>query len=158
VDWIAHRLRHLSPVAPHFWPPQAKLLAAGALTDHARAVLAGQTPPREADAAELAAWIAALPHPAPAGAGDGFYAGARPAGFIEPPLGQMDDLTAISGIDGALAAQLNGLGVWTWRQIARWSPENARWVGAWLATPGAPEQGAWVFHARNLVAGQSTGA
>ncbi|MCW2282659.1 putative flap endonuclease-1-like 5' DNA nuclease [Rhodoblastus acidophilus] len=137
------------PVSPQHWPAQARLLAAGALTDHARAVLDGE-PPAPADEHELAAWLETLPQPAAPGAGDGFYAGSRPTGFSEPPLGEIDDLTRLSGVDAEVAARLNGLGVWTWRQIACWSPENARWIGAYLATPGAPEREDWIGQARIL--------
>ncbi|PPQ31641.1 hypothetical protein CCR94_08455, partial [Rhodoblastus sphagnicola] len=154
IDWIAHHFQRLSPplaipAAPALWPPQARLLAAGALTDHARAVLGGETPAPD-DAAALADWVARLPHPAAGGAADDFYAGARPPGFLEPPFGETDDLTQIRGVDRELAEKLNGLGVWSWRQIARWSPENARWIGAWLARPGAPERDDWVGAARAL--------
>jgi len=152
VAWIARRLGKKAPVSPRHWPPQARLLAAGALTDYARAVLRGGPVARDAGEEALAAWVAALPAPATPGAGDGFYAGARPPGFSEPPLGECDDLTRLSGVDDEMASRLNALGVWTWRQIACWSAENARWIGAYLATPGAPEREDWVGQARALCA------
>ncbi len=106
--------------------------------------------PEPADEDERAAWLKTLPQPAAPGAGDGLYAGSRPAGFSEPPLGEKDDLTRLSGVDAETAARLNGLGVWTLRQIACWSEENARWIGAYLATPGAPEREDWIGQARAL--------
>jgi predicted flap endonuclease-1-like 5' DNA nuclease len=145
VDWIAHRLGLKSPVSAKFWPPQARLLAAGAAGDEAA--------PREDDETALAAWVAALPSPAPGGGADSLYAGLRPPGFAEPPFGEKQDLTRIGGIDGETAARLNGLGVWSWRQMARWSPENARWIGAYLARPGVPERDDWVGQARRLLTG-----
>jgi predicted flap endonuclease-1-like 5' DNA nuclease len=149
IAWAAQKLG--SPASPKNWPAQARLLAAGALTDHARAVLNGEQPaPADEDA--LAAWLKTLLQPAAPGAGDGFYAGSRPTGFSEPPLGETDDLTRLSGVDAEIAARLNGLGVWTLRQIACWSQENARWVGAYLATPGAPEREDWIGQARALAA------
>jgi predicted flap endonuclease-1-like 5' DNA nuclease len=151
VTWIA---RHFGPGAgasAEFWPPQAQVLDAGALTDYACARSRGEAPDGE-DAAALAAWAAALPRPAPAGASDALYAGARPPGFFEPPFGRRDDLTRISGVDADRAARLNGLGVWSFGQIARWRPEHARWIGAWLATPGAPERDDWIAQARALAA------
>ena len=149
VAWIAQRFGEKLPVSPAHWPAQARLLAAGALTDHARAVLRGEQP-GPADDEALAAWLKDLPQPAPPGAADGFYAGVRPMGISEPPLGEWDDLTRLSGVDAELAARLNGLGVWAWRQIACWSQENARWIGAYLATPGVPEREDWVGQARAL--------
>jgi predicted flap endonuclease-1-like 5' DNA nuclease len=164
VAWIARHFRQRSLVSPaacaQHWPPQARLLAAGALTDHARAVLEADAPQSCEDegslaASSLAAWVASLPRPAPAGAGDSLYAGARPPGFSEPPFGVRDDLTRIAGVDAERAGRLNGLGVWCVGQIARWRPENARWIGAWLATPGAPERDDWIGQARAIAARQA---
>ena len=39
-------------------------------------------------------------------------------------------------------------------QIAEWSLDNARWIGAALATPGRIERGKWIQQARELVAHQ----
>ncbi|MCW2315367.1 putative flap endonuclease-1-like 5' DNA nuclease [Rhodoblastus acidophilus] len=156
LDWIANQLRQ-PPVSLKFWPPQARVLAAGALTDYARAVLEGKASDDGGDTQALAEWVARLPALAPSGAADEFYAGVRPPGFVEPPFGAQDDLTRISGVDGAISLRLNGLGVWTWRQIAHWSAENARWIGAWLARPGAPEREDWIGAARALVAGARAG-
>jgi len=156
LDWIGHQLRP-PPVSLKFWPPQARVLAAGALTDYARAALEGKASDDTRDMQGLAEWAARLPALAPSGAADEFYAGVRPPGFVEPPFGAQDNLTRISGVDGAIALRLNGLGVWTWRQIARWSAENARWIGAWLARPGAPEREDWIGAARALVAGARAG-
>jgi len=150
LEWIARHLRQRSPASARFWPQQARLLATGALTDHARAVLKGETPPQADDMDKLVAWMARLPRLVAPGAGDGLYAGTRPAGLPEPSCGESDDLTRIEGVDAALAARLNGLGIWDWRQIAHWSPANARWIGAYLALPGAPERQAWVSQAQAL--------
>jgi predicted flap endonuclease-1-like 5' DNA nuclease len=147
IAWVFEKLG--APASPEHWPAQARLLAAGVLTDYARLVLSGEQP-EPADDDDLAAWLETLPQPAAPGAGDGFYAGSRPTGFSEPPLGETDDLTRLSGVDAETAARLNGLGVWTVRQIACWSQENARWIGAYLATPGAPEREDWIGQARAL--------
>ena len=154
VAWIARHFRHVSETCVQIWPPQARLLAAGALTDHARAAMETGAPQGCDDAASLAAWVASLPRPAPAAQATA-YAGARPPGFSEPPFGVSDDLTRIAGVDGERAARLNGLGVWCVGQIARWRPENARWIGAWLATPGAPERDDWIGQARAIAARQA---
>ncbi|MFM1817029.1 MAG: hypothetical protein RLZ98_3724, partial [Pseudomonadota bacterium] len=39
-----------------------------------------------------------------------------------------DDLTAIRGVDKSLAAQLAGLGITRFRQIAEWEPQHVREV------------------------------
>jgi predicted flap endonuclease-1-like 5' DNA nuclease len=150
LEWIEQHLRPLSPASARFWPQQARLLASGALTDYARAVLKGEAPVFCDDMDTLAAWMDKLPRLVAPGAGDSLYAGTRPAGLPEPAYGESDDLTRIEGIDAALAARLNRLGIWDWRQIAHWRPENIRWIGAYLALPGTPERQGWIAQARAL--------
>jgi predicted flap endonuclease-1-like 5' DNA nuclease len=153
VAWIARKFPHHGPVAPRFWPAQAQLLAGGVMTDYARAHLAGETlQGAPLDDTSILAWHAALPRAIAPDANDELYAGQRPLSLLHPPLGESDDLSRIDGVDAPLAARLNALGVWTWGQIAHWSAENARWIGAYLADPGRVEREAWVAQAKGLVA------
>jgi predicted flap endonuclease-1-like 5' DNA nuclease len=82
---------------------------------------------------------------------DALYAGARPLSLRLPPLGEMDDLEKIDGIDPATAKRLNALGIWTYTQIACWSDQNIRWIGSYLAFPGRIERESWVGQAQALV-------
>lgn len=68
-----------------------------------------------------------------------------------------DDLTAINGIDQALAGKLNDLGVHYFDQIASWSPEHAGWIASrlGLVSESGP-QGAWIARAKAL-SDQSSG-
>ena len=86
--------------------------------------------PREPplDAASALMLSAALPQVAAPRANDAFYPGERPLGLLAPPTARADDLRRIAGIDEAVAQELNWLGVWTFRQIAAWSPGAVRWV------------------------------
>ena len=148
IAWIAERFRQLGPVAAWGWPRQAQLLAAGVPTDYARELSAGEAPANHFDDAALKGWLETLPQPQRPAPGDSLYPGTRPAALLEPPYGERDYLTRIGGIDADLQARLNGLGVWTLRQIAHWTPDNARWIGAYLAAPGRPEQQDWIGQAR----------
>jgi predicted flap endonuclease-1-like 5' DNA nuclease len=94
---------------------------------------------------------AALPEIATPHAHDALYAGVRPLSLLQPPLGEMDDLEKIDGIDAATAERLNALGIWTYTQIACWSNQNIRWIGSYLAFPGRIEREAWVSQAQALV-------
>jgi NADH-quinone oxidoreductase subunit E len=82
---------------------------------------------------------------------DALYAGARPLSLRLPPLGEVDDLEKIDGIDPATAKRLNALGIWTYTQIACWSDQNIRWIGSYLAFPGRIERECWVGQAQALV-------
>jgi len=94
---------------------------------------------------------AALPEIVTPHAHDALYAGVRPLALLQPPLGEMDDLEKIDGIDAATAVRLNALGIWTYTQIACWSNHNVRWIGSYLAFPGRIEREAWVSQAQALV-------
>ena len=58
----------------------------------------------------------------------------RPRSMTRPK--QADDLKAISGIGPKLEKVLNGLGVWTYAQIAAWTKEEIAWVDDYLSFKG----------------------
>src|SRR5690606_24951148 len=64
------------------------------------------------------------PAPDAAALNDGTFA--RPAPQAKPA--SPDDLKAISGIGPKLEKVLNDLGVWTYAQIASWTPAEIGWV------------------------------
>ncbi len=104
--------------------------------------------PRTRPAAERAA---AARTEAPA-AGTPVPSVGTPPPLLGAPEGQADDLKRLKGIGPQNEQKLNALGIYHWRQIAAWSPEEVRWVGAALAFPGRIEREAWVAQARALVA------
>ena len=138
-----------------YWAAQAQLLAHGVETDYARERSAhggaSEETPRERsahagaseatddpplDAASALMLSAALPQVVAPRANDAFYPGERPLGLLSPPSGEADDLRRIAGVGRAVAQELNRLGVWTFRQIAAWSPGAVRWVDSYFAAPG----------------------
>ena len=58
-----------------------------------------------------------------------------------------DDLKAISGVGPRLEKVLNGLGVWTFDQVAAWSPEEIAWVDDYLGLSGRIARDGWAAQA-----------
>ncbi len=158
-QWIAGKLVHCGPVARKYWVAQARLLASGVDTEFSRAIRLGEAR-NDAQAAPLdeaaaAALHAALPGIIAPHANDEIYAGQRPLSLLQPPHGEKDDLSAIEGIDPATADRLNALGTWTYAQIARWSVDNGRWIGFYLAFPGRVERENWIGQAQARAFGKT---
>jgi len=68
------------------------------------------------------------------------------------PKGEPDDLTRIKGLSAELAAQLNGLGVIKFEQIANFSDDDIANVDETLALGGRIENEDWVRQAQAFVA------
>ena len=88
----------------------------------------------------------------PEPSGEKTLPGKRPEALAAPRAGGADDLKKIKGVGPKNEAKLNALGIYHFDQIAEWSLDNARWIGAALATPGRIERGKWIQQARELVA------
>lgn len=136
------------PAARQLWIAQAKLIDGGVDPD--------LSPPSDGvfarlDEGSALSLHAALPEIVPGRVHDALYAGTRPLSLRLPPLGEMDDLKKIAGIDPATAERLNELGIWSFTQIACWSDQNIRWIGSYLAFPGRIERESWVGQAQALV-------
>ena len=67
-----------------------------------------------------------------------------------------DDLKAVSGIGPKLEQVLNGLGVWTYAQIASWSREEIAWVDDYLSFKGRIGRDDWIGQAAKLAATETT--
>jgi NADH-quinone oxidoreductase subunit E len=76
----------------------------------------------------------------------------KPAALEKPA--SPDDLKAISGIGPKLEQVLNGLGIWTYGQVAAWSPEEIAWVDDMLGFRGRIGRDDWVGQATKLSAGK----
>lgn len=70
---------------------------------------------------------------------------------LERPSNGGDDLTTITGIGPRIAEVLNGLGIWTFSQIAEWKPENQTWIENHLSFKGRVSRENWVEQARELL-------
>lgn len=75
----------------------------------------------------------------------------RPAEMEKPET--PDDLKIISGIGPKLEQVLNGLGVWTFAQIAAWQPEEVAWVDDYLQFRGRIDRDDWISQASGLAKG-----
>lgn len=64
-----------------------------------------------------------------------------------------DDLELIAGIGPKIAGLLNGLGVYTFAQIAAWTPAECVWVDDYLKFKGRIERDEWVRQAGVLARG-----
>ena len=87
-------------------------------------------------------------------AAGGVPAGLMPEDFKQPKA--MDrpakpaDLKAISGIGPKLEKVLNGLGIWTYAQIAAWTPEEIAGVDDYLLFKGRIDRDDWIAQAAAL--------
>jgi NADH-quinone oxidoreductase subunit E len=61
-----------------------------------------------------------------------------------------DDLKLISGIGPKLEQVLNGLGIWTYGQIANWGREEIAWVDDYLSFKGRIGRDDWIGQAVKL--------
>lgn len=85
-------------------------------------------------------------------------AGLMPEDFRQPATidkpAAPDDLKAISGIGPKLETVLNGLGIWTYGQIAGWTIEEIAWVDDYLGFKGRIGRDDWIGQAAKLAGGK----
>jgi predicted flap endonuclease-1-like 5' DNA nuclease len=84
------------------------------------------------------------------------HPGSKPAGIAAPAGGEADDLKWIKGIGPRNEKACNALGIYQFRQIADWTPDEAIWVGHHMAFPGRIEREHWIAQARLLASGGET--
>ncbi len=98
-------------------------------------------------------------------AGDAAHAGngapepvrTGPSPFLDAPDdGAPDDLKQIKGVGPKLERMLHGLGVFYFRQIASWSPEQVDEVDQRLRFRGRITRDDWVAQAQDLAGGEAT--
>ncbi len=65
------------------------------------------------------------------------------------PTGK-DNLKEIKGIDSHIEALLNGLGIFHYDQIAKWTPNNCDWVEEHLSLTGQISENSWIEQAKKL--------
>lgn len=64
-----------------------------------------------------------------------------------------DDLKMIAGVGPKLESVLNGLGIWTFEQIADWTANEVAWVDDYLQFKGRIERDDWIAQAAALAKG-----
>lgn len=79
--------------------------------------------------------------------------GVRPAALSAPEGDGPDDLKQLKGIGPQNEQRLNEIGIFHLRQIAAWTPEEAAWVGSYLAFPGRIEREDWMGQAKAILEG-----
>lgn len=72
----------------------------------------------------------------------------RPAAIDRPD--RADDLKAITGIGPKLEQVLNGMGIWTYAQIAGWDGAETAWLDDALGFPGRIGRDDWIGQAAKL--------
>ena len=78
-------------------------------------------------------------------------AGGKPAVLLAAAPAQPDDLKRISGVGPKLEALLNGLGVYQFSQVAKFSASDIAWVDQHLGSfKGRIERDDWVAQAKEL--------
>ncbi|TPI19126.1 NADH-ubiquinone dehydrogenase [Mesorhizobium sp. B4-1-1] len=82
--------------------------------------------------------------------------GLMPEDFRQPKAvdkpAKPSDLKAIAGIGPKLEKVLNGLGIWTYGQIAAWTSEEIAWVEDYLSLAGRIGRDDWTAQAAALAA------
>jgi len=76
---------------------------------------------------------------------------AKPA-LLDAPEGEADDLKKISGVGPKLEEKLNNLGIYHFRQIAAFTPEQVAWVDDHLNFKGRIERDDWIGQAKQFEA------
>jgi len=79
----------------------------------------------------------------------------KPQGFSSAPADQ-DDLKRIKGVGPVIEKTLNGLGIYTFKQISDFSEDNVKWVDDHIDFPGRINREQWVSQAEQLAAGEPT--
>ena len=105
-----------------------------------------------AEEAHIKATLATLPKDATAEQ-KANAVGTRPAGLAAARTDKADDLQRVKGIGPVNEKRLHELGVFHFDQIAAWTREEIRWVGAYLSFPGRIDREQWVSQGANLAAG-----
>ncbi|PZU22150.1 MAG: NADH-quinone oxidoreductase subunit NuoE [Shinella sp.] len=75
----------------------------------------------------------------------------RPAAIAKPAT--PDDLELIAGIGPKIAATLNELGIFTFAQVAAFTPAQVEWVDAYVSFPGRIARDEWIKQADALARG-----
>jgi predicted flap endonuclease-1-like 5' DNA nuclease len=79
--------------------------------------------------------------------------GIRPNLRAANPRDDTDDLQKISGVGPKLEEKLNAFGIFHFKQIAAWTPENVVWIDKELKLRGRIERDDWIAQAKALMSG-----
>jgi predicted flap endonuclease-1-like 5' DNA nuclease len=176
AQWVGSYMAFPGRIEREDWIGQAGQLAKGLETEFSRRVERGEVPTSsDNSASSSAANSSATTAPPPLASvsqsttevaagtspptvspiGNDGHPGRRPPSVAKPSVAP-DNLKRISGIGHVNEEKLNELGIWTFRQVAAWTHENAEWVGSYMAFPGRIEREDWIGQAGKLAQGIET--
>ncbi|MEO0620184.1 MAG: 30S ribosomal protein S2 [Pseudomonadota bacterium] len=72
---------------------------------------------------------------------------------LAAPEGEADDLSKISGVGPVIVEKLNGMGIYHFKQIAEFTPEDVAAVDAALSFKGRIEREEWIAQSKKLMEG-----
>jgi large subunit ribosomal protein L21 len=78
--------------------------------------------------------------------------GSRPANLLTAAEGTPDDLTRIVGVGPGLQRKMNAVGVFHFRQIAAWGPDEIAWMNDKLTFKGRIQRDKWIAQATAFAA------
>jgi predicted flap endonuclease-1-like 5' DNA nuclease len=110
---------------------------------------------RPGSSERMAIGPAAAPQPAGIGPPPVEPVQGTPPPALPAPEGAPDDLQKISGIGPSIEKTLHELGIYHFRQIAQFTPDNVAWIDQRLRFRGRIEREDWIGQARRLAAGES---
>ncbi len=150
VNGLNDRLGAKGRIEQENWLGQAQILATGGETYYSRRVDRGMPVPEFTEPASLAPAATAAPAPAP-----------KPAEASTLPRspsarGPSDDLTRIRGIDNAVQAQLNELGIRHFDDFRSLNAADLKTLNERLGLAGRIEQENWLGQAHVLATGGET--
>lgn len=87
---------------------------------------------------------------------EGEITGCRPETLEAAMDGKTDDLKKLKGVGPGIEAKLNGLGIFHFRQIAKWNADNIEWMDGYLSFKGRIARDDWVSQAKILAEGGET--
>ena len=127
--------------------PQQDLFARLGITDM------NAVPPLDEDEEDMPAPAATRPAPRSRRRPPESLPGVRPPALDAPDGAGADDHKQLKGIGPQNEQRLNEIGIFHLRQIAAWTPEEAAWVGSYLAFPGRIEREDWMGQAKAIIEG-----
>ena len=111
------------------------------------------------DSVSRAPLVTPLPTPSAASSGPASKADPKPELLSSPRGGKGDELGLIWGVAEKLAEKLNGMGIWHFDQIAKWTPVNVAWFENEVpGFKGRVERDKWIEQCTKLASGWRPGS
>ncbi len=149
VEWVGAYLAFPGRIEREEWVSQAKVLAAGGVTEFAKRVDRGEVATSKDDGSDGQANVADVTT-------GQFGGGTRPKGLSAPRPGKKDDLKLINGVGRVIEAKLHAVGIYHFDQIAAMSEAELAWISNHAGFPGRAIRENWKGESAILGAGGET--